>query len=70
MGAIFSPPKAPKPDPAAERAAARERERAEQARAEAVQKQLTAETQGTNAQFGRRPLLSSGQAGFRSMLGG
>lgn len=70
MGAIFSPPKTPKPDPAAERAAQRERERAERERADAVQKQLSAETSGANAQFGRRSLLSAGQAGFRSMLGG
>lgn len=71
MGAIFSPPKTPKPDPAAEAAAARERARAERDRLDAAQQQLAGETQSNATQFGKRTLLSAGQAGYsRSLLGG
>ena len=71
--ALGGSPSAPKTDPAVEEANRRERERAEADRQKATQQQLAQETVANNARFGRRSLLSAGQAGFspvRSLLGG
>ena len=70
--ALGGSPSTPQPDPAVEEANRIERERAEADRLKATQQQLAQETTQNNARFGRRSLLSAGQAGFsaRSLLGG
>jgi hypothetical protein len=68
---VQSSPSPPAEDPAIAEQTRIERERAEADRLKATREQLTAETATNTARFGKRSsLLSSGQVGFRSILGG